>query len=234
VQASSPELLAERFEVGDVRVDDHQADYNVAPRASVPVVRQRDGKRVLSQLQWGLVPWWAKDPKIGDRLINARAETILDKPAYQRAFLKRRCIIPADGFYEWMTVSGNRGKQPMFVHRTDGEPMAFAGLWEAWRDPSGDRSEGEERWLRSCAIVTTTANGTVAPIHDRMPVILPRPTWTAWLDPDTEPDAAHALLVPAPDDDVVTYPVGTAVNSADNNGPELVRRVEMRSQPRLV
>jgi putative SOS response-associated peptidase YedK len=219
VQVSSPELLAERFQVDDVRVEEHAADYNVAPRAHVPAIRQRDEKRVLSLLRWGLVPSWAKDPKIGDRMINARAESIAEKPGYKRAFAKRRCIIPADGFYEWKAVPGQRRKQPMFVHRRDGEPMAFAGLWEAWRE------EGQEEWLRTCVIVTTTPNAVLAPIHDRMPVILPEDAWATWLDPDADPDTLKGLLVPPPND-LVVYAVSTLVNSAGNNGPELVHAVE--------
>lgn len=220
VQASSPELLAERFGINDVAVEDHEPHYNVAPRAEVPAVRRRADRKVLSLLRWGLVPSWADDPKIGDRLINARAESVAEKPAYRRAFTKRRCLIPADGFYEWRPVPGQRRKQPMFVHRRDGEPMAFAGLWEVWRPHE------EDDWLRSCVIITTRANDALAPIHDRMPVILPEPSWDTWLDPGATADTLHDLLVPAPDDLVVAYPVSTLVNKADHDGPELVREVE--------
>jgi putative SOS response-associated peptidase YedK len=220
VQASSPELLAERFDVDEVRIDEHEAHYNVAPRAEVPAIRRRDDRRVLSLLRWGLVPSWAQDPKIGDRLINARAEAIAEKPAYRRAFERRRCLIPADGFYEWQPVADRRRKQPMFVHRRDGEPMAFAGLWEVWREHEDDD------WLRTCVIVTTEANDLLMPIHDRMPVVLPESAWETWLDPDADPDTLLRLLVPVPDDVVVVYPVSTLVNSADNDGPELVREID--------
>jgi putative SOS response-associated peptidase YedK len=220
VQASSPDLLAERFGVDDVQVEEHEPRYNVAPRAEVPAVRRRKDRTVLSSLRWGLVPSWADDPKIGDRLINARAEAIADKPAFRRAFERRRCLIPADGFYEWQPVPGQRRKQPMFAHRRDGEPMAFAGLWEVWRENEDDD------WLRSCAIVTTDANDLLMPIHDRMPVILPESAWQTWLDPEADPETLQRLLVPAPDDVVVVYPVSSRVSSADNEGPDLVREVE--------
>ena len=168
-----------------------------------------------------MIPSWAKDPKVGDRMINARADSLADKPAYERAFRRHRCLVPAEGFYEWHG-RGSR-KQPMFVHRRDGEPMAFAGLWAAWRDEASDTD-----WLRSCAIVTTNANNTLAPLHDRMPVVLEERDWDRWLDPDSgDVDALARLLQPASDDLLVAYPVGTAVNSADNDGPELVERVEL-------
>jgi putative SOS response-associated peptidase YedK len=228
VQASSPELLVERFGVDELAAPAHEPSYNIAPRASVYAVRDRaedDGRRrYLSELRWGLIPSWAKDPKIGDRMINARAESLADKPAFERAFRRHRCLVPAEGFYEWQQ-RGSR-KQPMFIHRRDGEPMAFAGLWAAWRDPEGADPDGD--WLRSCAIVTTNANDTVAPLHDRMPVVLEERDWDRWLDPDAaDIDRLGRLLRPAADELIVAYPVGTAVNSADNDGPELVERVEM-------
>jgi putative SOS response-associated peptidase YedK len=227
VQASSPELLAERFGVDDVRIDDHEPHYNVAPRAEVPAVRWRQDHRVLSLLRWGLVPSWAKDPKMGDRQINARAESVADKRVYRNAFARRRCLIPADGFYEWQKQPGKKRKQPVFVHLRSGEPMAFAGLWEIWRDPkAAEQGNDDEGWLRSCAIVTTEANDLLAPIHDRMPVILPESAWDNWLDADAEPDVLRDLLVPAADDLLVVYPVSPLVNSADNDGPELVQPIE--------
>jgi len=236
VTASSPALLAERFEVDDVAIaNDREPDYNVAPRAQVMVVRQRDDRRVLSELRWGLVPSWAKDTSVGDRMINARAEGLATKPAYKRSFAKKRCLIPADGFYEWRVVAppttpkGRPKKQPMFVHRRDGEPFAFAGLWDVWKVPEGVVLEGvgPDGWLRSCSIVTTRANDVLLPIHDRMPLLLPESAWAEWLDPGNEDvDALAGLLVPAPDDEIELWPVSTAVNKADNNGPELVRPVE--------
>ena len=204
VQASSPELLVARFGVDELAATGHEPSYNVAPR--------------------GLIPSWAKDPKVGDRMINARAESLADKPAYERAVRRHRCLVPAEGFYEWQR-RGSR-KQPMFIHRRDGEPMAFAGMWAAWRDPN--EPDGDAAWVRSCTIVTTNANETVAPLHDRMPVVLEERDWDRWLDPDSgDVDALAHLLQPAADDLLVAYPVGTAVNSADNDGPELVERVEL-------
>jgi putative SOS response-associated peptidase YedK len=238
VAASSPTLLADRFHVDEVNDDASTPDYNVAPRTNVLVVRDRARQdtttRVLSRLRWGLVPSWAKDPSIGDRMINARAETVATKSAYKRSFSKRRCIIPADGFYEWRRLEpepgrSRPGKEPMFIHRRDGEPMAFAGLWSVWKVPDelvgtiGD----EDGWLRTCAIVTTKANRLLGPIHDRMPVLLPEATWDRWLDPSPEPDPEElhtlaGLLVPASDDGLEVYPVSPRVNRVVDHGPELV------------
>ncbi len=239
VAVSSPALLAERFDVDEVAVTDDEPHYNVAPRAIVAVVRERTAEgphRVLSPVRWGLVPSWAKDPSIGDRQINARAESLTSKPAFRRAFERRRCIVPADGFYEWekIEVPGSKRvrKQPYFVHRRDGEPMAFAGLWEVWKVPEGtERPDGTDAdgWLRTCTIVTTRANDLLAPLHDRMPVMLPEPTWDVWLDRDVRAvvDELQSFLVPAPDDWLDVYPVSTLVSRADNDGPELVRRIEL-------
>jgi putative SOS response-associated peptidase YedK len=234
IQVSSPTLLVERFDVDEIAIPDApEADYNVAPRKEVMTIVQRGldvpetaaegGTRVLEQMRWGLVPSWADDVKIGDRLINARAESLAEKSAFKTAFRKRRCIIPADGFYEWERVAGMKQKQPMFIHRRDGEPIAFAGLWEVWKD----RGEPDAPWLLSCAIVTTRANATLAPIHDRMPVILTEDSWDRWLDVRINEHAAiDPLLDPAPDELIEMWPVSTMVNRADNNGPELVDRVE--------
>jgi putative SOS response-associated peptidase YedK len=241
VAASSPTLLAERFHVDDQRAGDGDADYNVAPRTDILVVRDRGGSdtvtRVLSRLRWGLVPTWAKDPAMGDRMINARAETVVTKPAYRRSFVKRRCIIPADGFYEWRRLPPEPGSargrtEPTFIRRRDGEPLAFAGLWSVWKVPehlAGTLGE-EDGWLRSCAIVTTRANELLAPIHDRMPVVLPEAAWDRWLDPTPAPtpaelDALTDLLVPAPDDWFEAYVVSPRVNQVVDHDADLVRPV---------
>jgi putative SOS response-associated peptidase YedK len=180
--------------------------------------------RVLDRVRWGLVPFWAKDVSIGDKLINARAETVTEKPAYRRAFERRRCIIPADGFYEWRAVENSKKRQPYFIRRLDGEPLAFAGLWEAWYDPA---QETPER-LRSCAIVTTSANDELAPLHHRMPVVLPASAWDSWLDPTQRDVAAmRELCVPLPDGELKFHPVSMLVNKPDNNGPELVEEVAL-------
>jgi putative SOS response-associated peptidase YedK len=247
VTASSPTLIADRFAVDEIdqSVGESQPDYNVAPRREVMVVRKRDDRRVLSRLRWGLVPSWAKDVKIGDRMINARAETVATKPAYRRALAKKRCLIPADGFYEWQAgQAGQAGKadksgvkpkkQPFFIHRRDGEPIALAGLWEVWRVPDEGAAElvgsglgNSDGWLRTCVIVTTTPNAVMAPIHNRMPVILPESAWEQWLDPDEQDvDALSKLLVPAPPELLEAYPVSTNVNSARNNGPDLAHAID--------
>ncbi|MFN8037113.1 MAG: SOS response-associated peptidase [Acidimicrobiia bacterium] len=227
VSVSSPALVAERFQVDEVAVEAHEADYNVTPRSEIYVVREHpDHGRQLRLVRWGLVPSWAKDVKIGDRMINARAESLADKPAFRSALQKRRCIIPADGFYEWKRTAGRR-KQPMFIHRRDGEPLAFAGLWAAWKNPADPDAD----WLRTCTIITTEANAAVEEIHDRMPLVLPESNWHRWLDPEVRdlevvagllrPDAAEGAGV------YDVYPVSDAVNRPANNGPELLARVEV-------
>jgi putative SOS response-associated peptidase YedK len=193
--------------------------YNLAPQQLGLVVVERDDlRRAIVPYRWGLVPSWAMDAKIGSRLINARAETVATTPAFRASFQKRRCIVPADGFYEWERKTPEI-RQPNLIHRADGEPMAFAGLWSIWRDPG----EPEAEPVRTFSIITTSANATLEPIHDRMPVILPASAWTAWLAP-TPPDPGEllALLRPAPDDLLERYPVSKRVNSARNEGPDLV------------
>jgi len=264
VSVSSPQLLAERFGVDEASVPgrelpEHEADYNVTPRAQVLVVRERrprpdddatdqaaeaaESLRVLSLVRWGLVPSWAKDLSMGDRMINARSESVASKPAFRRAFGKRRCIVPADAFYEWKKV-GERDspgrassgrevpRQPYCIRRRDGEPLAFAGLWEIWRDAAIEDADAPDAWVRSCTIITTRANGVLAPIHDRMPVVLDEKSWDEWLDPaNHDLDALGALLVPAPDDWVEAYPVSTRVNSPRNNDAELVTQAEPETLP---
>jgi putative SOS response-associated peptidase YedK len=238
VTASSPQLLVDRFNVEESSVTAREPDYNVTPRAMVPIVRERRSReregettRVLSIVRWGLVPSWAQSPAIGDKLINARGESVAEKPAFKRAFRRRRCIVPADAFYEWRrsrsSVPARRPPpQPYLVHRRDGEPLAFAGLWEIWRDPAVP-DDAPEAWLRTCTIVTTSANELLAPIHDRMPVVLDEANWNEWLDPANEDLATlEALLRPAPDVWLETYPVSTRVNSPDNNDAGLIERVE--------
>jgi putative SOS response-associated peptidase YedK len=239
VTVSSPQLLVDRFGVQESAVEQREPDYNVTPRALVPVVRERpppkgvDGPatRVLSLVRWGLVPSWAESTAIGDKMINARAETIAEKAAFKRAFRRRRCIVPADAFYEWRPAKSSATKrpprQPYLVRRRDGEPLAFAGLWEIWRDPAVADADAPDAWVRSCVIVTTRANAVLEPIHERMPVVLDEAAWDPWLDPATDDLALlESFLVPAPDEWFDVYPVSTRVNSPDNNDADLVQRVE--------
>lgn len=189
--------------------------YNIAPTQPVLAVRAvpGNGRREIVALRWGLVPPWAKDPSIGDRMINARAETVAEKPAFRSAFRKRRCLIPASGFYEWKKTGGR--KQPHYIRRRDGAPLAFAGLWERWA-PEGEAP------LETCAIVTTDANDLLAAVHDRMPVILSPAAYDAWLDPGADPGRLRALLAPSPPGDLEMYPIGLLVNNPRIDDPRLI------------
>jgi putative SOS response-associated peptidase YedK len=220
VQAAAPRLLAEHFHVDELALDEPATpSWNVAPRAEVLTIVDHDDVRRMGRMRWGLVPSWADDPGVGDRMINARAETVLEKPAFRTALERRRCIVPADGFYEWERI-GSR-KQPRYIHARSGEPLAFAGLWAVWRDAEVP----DAPWLRSCTVVTTEANATLAPIHDRMPVMLPADAWDRWLDREiTDGDAVVDLLRPAPDDLLETWPVSPRVNSARVDDERLVER----------
>ncbi len=233
--ASSPQLLAERFGATEVDFEAHEPDYNVTPRALVPIVRDRPrtASRAVSLVRWGLVPSWAKDPGVGDRRINARAETVATAGSYKTAFARRRCIVPADAFYEWTAKENDPGaprrrpvRQPYLVRRRDREPMAFAGLWEIWRDETVADRDAPGAWLRTCAIVTTAANALLAPIHDRMPAMLDPGAWDAWLDPAVhDADVLLAMLRPAPEDWLELYAVSPRVNKPENNDPDLLRPV---------
>ena len=197
--------LAEEFQL-DSTVE-ITPSYNVAPTQQVAAVLEDEGGRRLEMLRWGLVPSWAEDPEIGARMINARSETAPEKPSFRSAFRRRRCLIAADGFYEWKRENG--GKQPYYFRMHDGRPFAFAGLWESWEKGDGV--------LRTCAILTTRANSVLQDIHDRMPVILPHDAYNAWLDPDADREELGELMVPYSYDDLETYPVSRFVNSPRNN-----------------
>jgi len=204
-----PAQVAELFDLDDV--PDLRPRFNVAPGQDVATVSAAEGGgRELRLRRWGLVPGWARDPKLGSRMINARSETVAEKPAFRAAFRRRRCLVPADGFYEW--AAGARGrKQPHHLRRADAAPFAFAGLWERWR-------RGDEPALESCTLLTTEANATLAPIHDRMPVILPPSSWSLWLDPALcEPEALLPLLVPEPPGRLEAHPVGLRVNRPEHD-----------------
>ena len=174
---------------------------------------EEGGVRRLELLRWGLIPPWADDPQIGSRMINARSETAPEKPSFRRAFRERRCLIPADGFYEWQRTNG--AKQPFYIHMEDGRPFAFAGLWESW----GRGGEGE---IRTCTILTTAANAVVGEIHERMPVIVAPDAYDVWLDPSSERDELTGLLAPYPEDEIEAYPVSRFVNSPSNNDSRCV------------
>jgi putative SOS response-associated peptidase YedK len=234
VSASSPQILVERFGVAENAIESREPDYNVTPRAWVPAIRERardePPTRVLSLLRWGLVPSWAKSPSVGDRQINARAESVTERPSYRRAFERRRCIIPADAFYEWKAVEGQgrarAPRVPYVVRRRDGEPLAFAGLWEIWRDPDVAGDDDPDAWLRTCAIVTTRANELLSPVHERMPVVLPEDAWDTWLDPRTgDPDGLQRMLEPSPNDWFEVYEVSPRVNKPENNDAALLDRI---------
>ena len=223
VSSSPPDELAKYFDVEAVAETVFEPNYNVAPSLDVFVVVETGGLRRLDSFRWGLVPFWAKDPTTGNKMINARAEGLAEKNAYRTAFEHKRCIVPADGFYEWRKIPGQKVKQPYFIQRTDGQPLAFAGLWEEWRGP--DKKRGEA--LRSATIITTTPNELLATIHDRMPVILPPSVWDEWLDPDNaDLDLLGKLLVPAPASVLTMHPVSTEVNNVRNQGAHLADLVE--------
>lgn len=205
-----------------VKAVDPGPRYNIAPTDPVPVVLAHEGERYLTHHRWGLVPSWAKDLSVGARMINARSETVATRPAFRDSLVARRCLIPATRFYEWQRGDGT--KVPHSIHRNDGFPMSFAGLWASWRNPSTS-----ERVL-SCTIVTTTANEMMARLHDRMPVILDEEAVELWLDPSlTDVAELLPLLVPCPDDALSAYPVSSLVNNVRNDGPELIERMPDQS-----
>jgi putative SOS response-associated peptidase YedK len=207
--------IADRFAI--TLAEALQPRYNVAPAQSVLTVRvePETGARIGQSMRWGLVPHWAKDPSVSYRMINARAETVAEKPAYRKLLAKKRCLVPADGFYEWR-VGPDGKKQPVRFTLAGGGLFAFAGLWTSWLD----RESGE--LLDSCTIVTTTANELCAKVHDRMPVILPVEAEPVWLDPGLAPEQAKALLVPYPASAMRAAVASTLVNSTRNEGPELL------------
>jgi putative SOS response-associated peptidase YedK len=208
------EILAAEF--GVPAPGEASPRYNIAPSQDVAAVRASPvgGAREMARLRWGLVPSWAKDPAIGNRLINARSETVREKPSFRNAFRRRRCLIPASGFYEWRR--NERGKQPFYVRMRDGRVFAFAGVWDRWESPEGGVIE-------SCAILTTGANAVLAPIHDRMPVILERAQYERWLDPSLpDTDSLAPLLSPFPPEGMTAWPVSPRVNAPSNDDEECV------------
>jgi putative SOS response-associated peptidase YedK len=216
--------LLEEFNVQRDRVPkDLDPDYNVAPTKQIyAVTASKEGERELRALRWGLVPFWAKDIKVGAKMINARAETVAEKPAFRRPFAKRRCLIPADGYYEW------KNKEPFYIFRTNGGITAMAGIYDLWRQPPPEGAavtdeEDDHAFLWSASVITTDATDDVGQIHDRMPMIIEPDLWADWLDPgNTEISQLQAAMVPAFKGAMTSYPVSTAVNNVRNNGPELI------------
>ena len=218
--------LASAFEVEEPPEESIPPSWNVAPTDPVWAVLQRPGKqgtapRQLRVLRWGLVPSWAKDAKGAARLINARRETVTEKPAFRAAYARRRCLLPADGYYEWQT-DGTR-KQPWFLTSADDGPLAMAGLYEVWAPPDGER-------LWTCTVITTEAADDLGHIHDRTPLLVPRQDWDRWLDPTVE-DPGDDLLVPAVAGRLDAWPVSPAVGNVRNNGPQLVEPLETPGEP---
>jgi len=230
------EDLVDEFDIADVRLAAPlPASYNVAPTDEVYAVLERPAKperpqeRQLRSLRWGLVPSWAKDASIGSRMINARMETVAEKPAFRKAFATRRCLLPADGYFEWYETSqtGPKGKpvkQPFFIRPRDGGVLAMAGLYEIWRDHSLPE-DASDAWRWSCTVITTSAEDDLGRIHDRMPLMVEPDRWDAWLDP-TRPGALD-LLVPAAPGLLEAYPVRPLVSNVRNNGPELIEPLPM-------
>jgi putative SOS response-associated peptidase YedK len=223
------ELLEEFAVERDTTPPDRDPDYNVAPTKRIYAVldREAEGKpqRELRMVRWGLVPSWAKNASGGARMINARAETVAVKPAFRSAFAKRRCLIPADGYYEWQAAEGKNPKQPFYIYRTDRNLLAFAGIYELWRDESLP-SDHEQAWLWTASIITTDAPDELGKIHDRTPMVIPPDGWADWLDPATrDKELLQATMRPATfsgDGGLTWRPVSTAVNSVRNNGPDLI------------
>ncbi|PLZ80111.1 hypothetical protein CBP16_14240 [Fischerella thermalis WC217] len=214
-----PEVLTQIFEVE--KIPDFKPQYNIAPTQMVLVVlyNSEGNKREIQRLRWGLIPSWAKDQSMGARLINARAETVAEKPAFRRAFKRQRCLVVADGFYEWQQQDGK--KQPYYFRLSNGKPFSFAGLWEEWQSPEQER-------IKSCTILTTQANELLQMVHDRMPVILQQESYDLWLDPPVhDVELLQPLLHPYPSEAMTSYPVTTLVNSPKNNSAECITPVKI-------
>jgi putative SOS response-associated peptidase YedK len=226
---SSPQAVRALFHYDEQ--PNFPARFNIAPTQPIAIVRLVEGKRHFALVRWGLLPSWVKDPKTFSLLINARGESVNEKPAFRNAMRRRRCLIPADGFYEWKAAGAR--KQPYFIRAKSGAPLAFAGLWETWTGPNGEEVD-------TAAIVTTNANRTLGELHDRMPVIVPLEAFDLWLgggvlgsNADAERDllSAVALIAPAPEDLLEAYPVTLEVNRIANDGPKLLERITVGAGP---
>ena len=238
VSTNPPDQIAAFFGA-DVAVETLGQNFNVAPTHDVYAVvapkNQPDAAPRLEAFHWGLIPSWAKDRKIASRMINARSETLAEKPAFKGLFKKKRLLIPMDGFYEWkagtadgpVTAKGKPAKQPMFIHRPDGEPLAVAGLWAAWKDPEAAGADDVSMWLHSATVITTAANDTMSPVHDRMPVMVPQSRWAEWLDRSNDDvESLSTLFDMTTDESLVMHPVSTEVNSVRNNRSELIDQID--------
>lgn len=211
--ARSQQELSERFGIAQLFIDFH-ARYNIAPTQKVPVILIENGQKTMDAFQWGLIPSWTKEVKSSKPLINARVESLLEKPSFKSALTDRRCLVPADGFYEWKKSGAN--KRPQFIHRADNAIFAFAGIWDEWQDAQG-------QCLRTFSIITGPANEAVANVHDRMPIILSPGAEESWLDPRLkEPAKLVSLLGPCPSKEIAMHEVSPEVNSARPDGPELI------------
>ena len=215
--SSEVKVLARHFAVAEagVRVQEGPPRYNIAPSTPILAVRlDPDGQRELVRLKWGLLPHWSVEPKTSYSTVNARAETVDSKPAFRAAFKRHRCLIPADGWYEWQSLPDQKTKQPWFYRSQSGDPLALAGVWEHWQQG--------EKVIESCSLIVCAANGITSPVHDRMPVILGEANWADWLDPAVPPEAAKTMLRPCPEEWIRTYPVSRLVSVVRNEGPELI------------
>lgn len=218
-QRQSAEAIAQAFQV--LEVPSLTPRYNIAPTQAVATVLQNSQQegRHLKMLHWGLIPSWAKDPKIASKLINARAETVAEKPSFRSAFRQRRCLVVADGFYEWQQQENKKQKQPYYFRFKDESPFAFAGLWERWEDPNGKE-------IQSCTLLTTQANDLMRPIHHRMPVILSPKDYELWLDPEVKkPELLQPLLHPYPTEEMTAYPVSKLVNKPTNDSADCINSI---------
>jgi putative SOS response-associated peptidase YedK len=239
--SADPDELVREYDIDDLFPGLPGPDYNVAPTVAVPAVFERTAqdtgevRRRLAPLVWGLVPSWSKQPTGGARMINARVESVAEKPAFRRAFTLRRCVLPADGFYEWYVPAGAGSessgrasrvkKQPFFIHRADGARLAMAGIYEIWRDPAKDRDD-DTAWLRTCSVITTQATDAAGHVHDRMPMVIRPEVIERWLDPTrTDAQAALDLLSVTAADQLEAYAVSIAVNNVKNNDPSLLEPV---------
>jgi putative SOS response-associated peptidase YedK len=219
-QRTDAKRLAREFKVREV--PEIEPRYNIAPTQAILSIRQAEDEREAVLLKWGLIPSWAKDPAIGAKLINARSETVMEKPSFRDAFKKRRCIVPADGFYEWQRTGGK--KQPYFFQMRDERPFGFAGLWDRWKSQEGEVIE-------TCTILTTEGNDILRPVHDRMPVILYPEDYELWLDDDLrQSDVRQELLRPFAAFEMNGYPVSVLVNNTRSQGAELVQNIEVNSE----